>query len=350
MSDLGLLKERAKYKKLCIEFEALQVVVQVATIESNRAAKEAMAELEMLKKAEVRKRNHILEAKISEIRKVFGAQVPNSVFVQLSERARAVPGKDFLVPKFLVRNYFLSYGKVFPNFDLLPEHASIGFHDGTERESVGEIEVYLLEAKLYEDMCGLFNLAKEIAGRVSVHTQGKSKTDSKKLEACCRATTTSAFYFVESYLNGLAYDHYVTHMKTLDEKNKQILTEWDIQKDCPRYLSLREKILQYPRIILGSIHPPFQENNCVEVKFLLERVKVLRDAIAHPSPGPNLIKMEPGKERELFNAEFNEVEPIVDNSIALVRKIERLIRGDELRLDWLHERGGDGFFPDTVFR
>lgn len=350
MSDLGLLKERAKYKKLCIEFEALQVVVQVATIESNRAAKQAISELEMLKKTEIRKRNHILESKISEIRKEFGAKVPNSVFIQLSAQARAIPGKDFLVPKFFIKDYFLNYGKVFPGFDLLPEHASIGLHDGTEKESVGEIEVYLLEAKLYEDMCGLFNLATEIAGRVSAHKQGKSKTDSKKLEACCRGTATSAFYFVESYLNGLAYDHYVTHRKTLDEKNKQILTEWDIHKDCPRYLSLREKILQYPRIILGSTHPPLQESNSAEVKFLLERVKVLRDAIAHPSHGPNLITMEPGKERELFNTEFSEVEPIVDNSITLVRKIEKLIQGNDLRLDWLHDRGGDGFFPDVVFR
>lgn len=182
--------------------------------------------------------------------------MPNSFFVKLSEQARAVPGKDFLLPKFLIKEYFLSYGKVFPGFDVLPEHASIGFHDGTGRKSVGEIEVYLLEAKLYEDMCGLFNLAKEIAGKVDAHKQGKSKTDSKKLEACCRATATSAFYFVESYLNGLAYDHYVTHMKSLDVKSNQILTEWDIQKNCPCYLSLREKILQYPRIILGSTHPP----------------------------------------------------------------------------------------------
>lgn len=65
MSDLGLLKERAKYKKLCIEFEALQVAVQVSTIESNRAVKQALSELERLKKAEIRKRNHTLESKIS---------------------------------------------------------------------------------------------------------------------------------------------------------------------------------------------------------------------------------------------------------------------------------------------
>ena len=60
--------------------------------------------------------------------------------------------------------------------------------------------------------------------------------------------------------------------------------------------------------------------------------------------------MEPGKERELFNTEFSEVEPIVDNSITLVRKIEKLIQGNDLHLVWLHDRGGDGFFPDVVFR
>ncbi|HSN05175.1 MAG TPA: hypothetical protein VLS44_09345, partial [Nitrospira sp.] len=54
----------------------------------------------------------------------------------------------------------------------------------------------------------------------------------------------------------------------------------------------------------------------------------LRDAIAHPSPGPNLIKKEPGKEKEFSNTDFYEIESIVDNSIALVRKIERLIRNN----------------------
>ena len=350
MADLGLLKERVKYKKLFCEYQALHVVLQMATISSNRAANQAMAESEKLKKAEIRKRNHILESKILEIRQKFGAKVPNSVFVQLAAKAGAVPGKDFLVPKFYIKEYFKDYGKVLPIFDLLPEHASIGFHDGSERESVGGIEVYILEVKLYEDMCGLFNLAKELVEKIGPNRQGKSKAYSKKLEACCRATATSAYYFIESYLNGLAYDHYVTHKETLDDKTKQILIEWDMQKGCSRYLSLREKLLQFPRIILGLSHPPLQENNCAEAKFLLERVKVLRDAIAHPTPGPNLIKMEPGKEGELFNTDFKEVESIVDNSIALVRKIERLIRGDELRLDWLHNRASDGSFPDIVFQ
>jgi len=111
MSDLGLLKERTKYKKLCIEFEALQVAVKVATIESNRAARQALSELEMLKKTEIRKRNHILESKISEIRKEFGAKVPNSVFIQLAAQARAIPGKDLLVPKFFYQGLFLELWK-----------------------------------------------------------------------------------------------------------------------------------------------------------------------------------------------------------------------------------------------
>ena len=202
MADLGLLKERAKYKKLCVELEVLQVAAQVATIECNRAAKQAISEMEMLKKTEIRRRNHVLESKISEIRQRFGAKVPNSVFVQLSGRARAFPGKDFLMPKFFIKEYFEDYGKVFPGFEFLREHTSIAFHDGTGRGSLGDIEVYILEAKLYEDMCALFNLAKEIFVRVGAHKQGKSKTILKKLEACCRVTATSAFYFVESYLMG----------------------------------------------------------------------------------------------------------------------------------------------------
>ncbi|GKS65685.1 hypothetical protein YTPLAS72_29890 [Nitrospira sp.] len=75
----------------------------------------------------------------------------------------------------------------------------------------------------------------------------------------------------------------------------------------------------------------------------------MRDAIAQPTPGPNLTKTEPGKEAELFNTNFEEVESVVDNSAALVRKIEKMIRGNELRLYWLHNRSSDGTFPDIVF-
>lgn len=46
MSDLGLLKERAKCKKLCREVGALYVAIQMSTIESKRATQRALSEVD----------------------------------------------------------------------------------------------------------------------------------------------------------------------------------------------------------------------------------------------------------------------------------------------------------------
>jgi len=60
MSDLGLLKERGKYKKLCREAEALYVAIQISTTESKKVTQRAITQTNNLKKSELRQRIHAL--------------------------------------------------------------------------------------------------------------------------------------------------------------------------------------------------------------------------------------------------------------------------------------------------
>lgn len=130
-----------------------------------------------------------------------------------------------------------------------PAHCQIGIpKDGIDTKC-WVMEWRLLEALLYEDMCALYNLSLDLSGGVEKATESKVRL--KQTKAVQRAVVTSAFYFVESYLNGLAFDFLATTKRSLSEKDLRLMTEWDVAREEPRYARFRDKLLHYPRIILG---------------------------------------------------------------------------------------------------
>ena len=147
----------------------------------------------------------------------------------------------------------------------------------------------------------------------------------------------------------MAYDFLATTGRTLNEKELTILTEWNAARNEPRYARFRGKLLHYPRIILGMEHPPLQENNCEPFAFLLEQVRNLRDAIVHASRvtlgGSGAMS---AKEFALFDMNEALIDEIVDQTIALVRLIEKTVRGHDQFLDWLVERD-HGRFSEAAF-
>jgi hypothetical protein len=165
-----------------------------------------------------------------------------------------------------------------------------------------------------------------------------------------RATVVVAFNVLEAYLNGIAFDHLELDGAELTVAEKATLSEWDFQKQRPRYISLREKLLTYPRLIIGAEHPPLQEGNCSELKFIVEMAKKLRDSIVHASPAPSAVTLEAEKEKAVHSIDFETTERLVDATVTLIRKIEETINGDGQRLKgWLYSRSADGEFPDVVF-
>ena len=263
--------------------------------------------------------------------------------------AEASPNEKpyLLVPKYILQDIFSHYERTFPRFPLLPMHAQICIDAGRFRVNPGTGEYIILEAALFEDMCALFNLIKQHSELLS--GPNVLKKHNKAVSALYRSTVTTAFHFVEAYLNGIAFEHYFLNESSLDDKTKILLTEWDHLRKREAFQSLKEKALKYPRIAKGAEHPLLQENNCPELSLILGEAKLLRDSIVHASPKYNLETFEAEKEIQFFSIDLYRVESIVDASIGLVRKLEIAIWGNDKRLSWLHCRGVDGSFSDAVF-
>jgi hypothetical protein len=345
---LGRLQ--AKAESLLREYETIAVLGNLMTATRRRQFERERNELR--ERPTIKKLSLFIkqeEEAIAALRRVLGVRASKTELAGYLEFVEtAPPNKDALVPKYRIRELFTRASSTFDRFDDLPDHARFVLHRTKPPYHLSDstVDWVCVEVLLYEDMCGLFNLAKDRLAAVG------SRVDQRKAQktanALVRAAASTALYFLESYLNGIAFDFFMVNEAGLDEGTKAALTEWDTVKNRPKRLGLRDKLLQYPRLILGVEHSPFQESNSPEIAYLAGRAKTLRDSVVHASPRPDPHTFEPEKESNLFNPDFHELERIVDSAIALVRKIEISIHGDDRRLFWLYERGADGFFPRDV--
>lgn len=291
-----------------------------------------------------------IEANIKKIRATHRITAPASTLLALLEMMdTAPPGKSTLLPLYVWGSLFKGGKYPFEGMDACPVHARIALDSsGLLYTHSRHPEVYLLEATMFEDMASLFNLAKREYEAAKGSTAGKRVI--KRRNALCRSATMAAIHFVESYVNGIAVDYVVTHEPGLDPTTKSVLLDWDFGQNRPRYLSLRDKILQYQRIILGVPHAPLQETNSPEMKTIVETAKLIRDAIAHPSPALDPKTMEPEKERTVLGLDVPQTETVVDGAVALVRRLEETIHGSLKQVLWLYDRTAEGVFPDAAFQ
>jgi hypothetical protein len=291
-----------------------------------------------------------IEGKIREIRAMYKIQAPSSVLLDILQMMEnAPPGKATLMPLYVWRSLFQEDTYPITGMDMWPLHARIALDaSGLVYAESRYPEVHLLEAIMFEDMAALFNLAKQEYGAASAAEQSKRYV--KKRNTLCRAAIMATIYFVESYLNGLARDYVISNEPDLDLSARSVLEDWDYKQNRHRYLTLRDKLLQYQRILLKVEHAPLQETNCPEMATIIQTAKLVRDAVAHPSAAINPKTTDPEKERAILGLDFEVTQITVDAAVSLVLQIEETIRGDRKRLFWLHGRDSSGFFPDTTFQ
>ena len=292
------------------------------------------------------------QRQVAGLRQQYGATVSREdLLAALSHIEAAPPGKTTYVPYWILRRWFRSYRDLLATVSHIPCHAFIGVDNTgqTYAQRSSGFEVRLIEASLFEDMCALFNLAAKSHAR---RTGVESTKERKERSSLQRATIVAAFNTIEAYLNGIAFDFLELNEGPLHRSDESLLREWDAARQRPRYLSLRDKLLQYPKIIVGAEHPPIHDDNCSELKFVVESAKQFRDAIVHPSPAPHALTGDLDKEVAVHNVDFETVTRIVDTTIALIRKVDRIVYGsnsDERLNNWLRDRSPDGTFADTVF-
>lgn len=346
MIEKNVNKLRTRALNLYLEYESLIVFLNMMTVQLKRDFEESREKIKSVNKRDLRRFINDITQKIADLRHTFGIRVENKEFVDLLKRARASSDKAYLVPKYVIATACKHYEKRLPRYPDIPDHANIEIDIGNLRSEQGTIEIHLLEAVLYENMCALFNLSRKSHLEIAITTSKKMiKTDL----ALCRATVLSAFVFLEAYLNGIAFDFYIKNKSNISDEQRSILTEWDFKNNRAKYVGLREKLLHYPKIICRLQHPPFQENNCAELAFIIKRAKILRDSIVHAAPAEPIEHYKPDKQSEVFTIEYTEVEKVVDAVIRLVMLIENKGYGSLNRMEWLYERNTQGFFPDEVF-
>jgi hypothetical protein len=343
MHTTGLDRERKRATALYREYETILVLLGVPTTTIRPGLANTYKMLENCSKSDARRFAAEVEAKIGQLRSKYKIRAASAKILELWSALEKSPGKVFMIPLHLHREFFREHDKLF-DLKSWPEHTLIELDYGTYRTASGVFELHLPEVIQYEAMCALFNLA---SGMRSKNNQHASKREVKTATALERATIMSAFSFVEAYLNGIARNHYHLNKDKLDSETCILLTEWDEKARRNCYVTFREKLIKYPKVILGVTHPPLQENNCPDIKFLIESAKIHRDSAVHPAPS---IQMEDMAKEVAFHAiELEQVMRIVDASISVIRKIHLTIASNSTPLAWLLDRGPDGLFPDSVF-
>jgi len=349
MRSSGLISNlRRQVAQLYRKYEVLYILINGVDAKVRKLFNATKANIPKLSRPQLKALREKLRQEIKELRSRYGAKALSEVYEMIVSESEKQPRPFLLLTKFEIeRKLFTHYERVYPGFHKLPAHARIGIDVHGTRPSRELVEIYILEVMLYEDMCALFNLAKRYEEMAAV--PNSTKLVIKEVRALKHACVAAAFSFAEAYLNGIAFDFYIENDAKLSDNEKQMLTEWNIAAGRPRFVSLRDKFLQYTRIIKGLKHPPLQESNCPELEFFLDRAKLLRDSVTHASPKPGADWAKPVKERVYLDIEIGDCEMVVDTAIALVRRIETEIHGNEHRLDWLKNRGSEGLFDDSVF-
>jgi hypothetical protein len=255
----------------------------------------------------------------------------------------------FLPKEFIRTRLFRNFEIAAPRWALHPPHSRFGIDARGELPFTGQtVEWRLLEATLFEDLAMLWN------DSVAAHTdgaggvQGDARIPVKRFGALKRAAARALFALLEGYLNGIAVNiQWTMDLSSLTPAQREMILERDDQGRL-KYKRLRDKALQYPKIAIGAQHPPIAENNpCLSL--ILARERDWRDAVMHPSPGLEDNRTI-SRERAVFELDLAELGELVDAGISLIRQIDAVLAGRFGSVSiWLHARGADGIFPNTVF-
>jgi hypothetical protein len=185
------------------------------------------------------------------------------------------PDNVYYVRKADLQRLLTKYEEALAVFTKLPPHAFIGVD---VNGLIGALSWHLLEAALFEDMAALWNATFELRDQIFPGPPAKVK----RASAFQRATLKSAYNLLEGYLNGIAADCLLLYGEMLSSEERSQLLEYDAARDRRQHLSLRQKLLQYPRIAARATDPLFQENSNIEMKGLLGLEDAIRHALIHP--------------------------------------------------------------------
>lgn len=340
---------RQKVTQRLQELEALAIFTYHLGETNRTKISDARKEVKSTSSKRLQSILHVTERFIAEAVDQSGFTGSISNLVQsVKESRRNHSDKILMFPKWYLDEQFKHYERCFPSWEVHPPHAMIPIDvSGDINEAIWH-GVCLPEATLYEDMCASYNQAarSEKAGTLD----NPSKIEIKLHAMAVRTTILNAHYFMEAYLNAVAFDFWSSKEAELAPDVVDSLLEWDSKKQRQRWLSLEEKANLYPRIILGVQHSPIIQSNCSELRYLLNEGKKIRDSIVHASPKIDPVTKNIEKVAGMIRTAFPDATMAVDSAVAYVRRLNAALGEYGCDLYWLLDRDATGTFPDAAFQ
>jgi len=350
-----------KFQRAYREYWSIIVITTGFSLPTRRKLESTIARLDQLSESELSFLFPNIKAELSKLRLLYGVKVPletlepiakrNGVFShpKLAKFKDPIPReftKLLFLRKSLLSQMFENYHLALPIFPYLPPHALISI-DVLGVNNSKTIEVYMLEASLFEDMATLWNATSEYYSETS-NSETFDKKKFKRLLALNRATAKAAFNFLEGYINGLAYDVLLT--QETSNKEKEILSEWDNETQRQKPQSLRQKLLRYPRIACQLDYDPIDENRYDEMSRILKFEQQVRHSLIHPSPRSSRTEDDIERELEFRSLSIETVGKLCDDVIELVFTINKILQGKFGDVEhWLYRRGDQGKFDENIF-
>jgi hypothetical protein len=347
---------RKRLSSLIDEYEAMLVLLaQMNPSLRNRFQAERQA-LSEASKRELQKAIIRLNEELKRFRRETGATQRIGTYAPfLKAQVQNIAQRGFVLslPIYMALFLFKNYPNVSERVAShdIPIHAFLEIDYEGSYESPEYLQFQIPEAMLFEDMCSFWNEASEIS--VDLARVYNEKLNIKRRQALLRGAVSSAFYMVEAFCNGIAFDVFLNCWDSISDNDRQRITEWDVARGRPKYQTVRDKILHYPRMLVGSSSPLIQENNSPELAFFMTSAKELRDAIVHANAAPDYTSITvksliPPKWQALLHLNRDICAEVVDCSISVIEQIASAIDRQK-SVFWLQRRGPNGLFHASVF-
>lgn len=188
------------------------------------------------------------------------------------------------------------------------------------------------EDQFSKDIIQSFSLAKSTEERLSkyiAYKHSELKKDREQLVellrdhgVACRSCFLACFYFIEAYLNGIAWEWIESQpdLEKLSNRKRSMILDTN-------QVALKDKITKYPEIITGR---SLWADNDPNLDTFLSDLKPFRDSLAHPSPFAVPEKFGGyDKLAKCYDLKLKDTKQMVSLTYSLVSKIQRHIRGAE---------------------
>lgn len=274
-----------------------------------------------------------LEADIKALRRDYGAIESDSWFRQIFAEARSKTEYIYISKLHVDQKMFRFYEKVFSRWPHIKQHALVVF-DAQANSTTSQI--YEVEGALYGDAKLVLDHARKMHGGIKDFRR-RSRESQIRLFSYLRSATMAVFSFLEAYLNGLAYDCFHLHHQRLSVKDHDLLAEWDSQQQRRRFVAFHEKIFRYPKVVGRMYGKSLDLSGFQAAQRIADKGKLLRDALAHPSPFVDLRGRTPGKLPLVMTLEIGFIEELYRDSGEYVETVERGIGNDPRQsCPWLY--------------